>query len=107
MLGFCAASAVSTIATQWRTFDSTLVLALAAGHSSLLGIVFLQLTALLPVHSGFDLLELALAGKKLLSLLVDFSLHLHLDLAQLLLLAPQLLLLQTDRLAGKVFGVHG
>ena len=52
----------------------------------------------LAVHPALELLELALAGQKLLALLLDLALHLDLDLAQLLLLAAQLLLLQADRL---------
>lgn len=67
----------------------------------------LHMGALLAVHAGFDLLELRLAGKELLSLLVDLALNLDLDLSQLLLLSAELLLLQSDGLGGEILWVHG
>jgi len=50
-------------------------------------------SGLLPLHAGLYLAKLRLAGQELLALLVDLALHLDLDLAQLLLLSAELLLL--------------
>lgn len=66
----------------------------------------LHVGTLLAVHSGLNLLKLALASKKLLPLLVDFALHLDLDLSQLLLFSAKLLLLQSDGLGSQVLWVH-
>ena len=68
--------------------------------------VGVDLATMFPVHAGLDLLQLTLTSQKLLSLLVDLPLDLDLDLAELLLFASQLLLLQADRLASEVFGFH-
>lgn len=65
------------------------------------------LSSLLSLHTSFDLAQLGFAGKKFLALLVDFALDLELDFAQLLLFAAELFLLETNRLRGEVFGVHG
>lgn len=59
------------------------------------------------LHAGLDLAELGLACQKLLALLVDLALDLELDLAKLLLLAAELLLLEADGLRGQILGVHG
>jgi len=60
----------------------------------------------LACHASLDFSELALAGQQFLPLLGNLALHLEFDLAQLLLLAAELLLLEADRLRGKVLGVH-
>jgi hypothetical protein len=60
----------------------------------------------LSCHAGLDFAELGLAGQKFLSLLVNLTLDLEFDLAQLLLLSSELLLLETDGLRSKVLGVH-
>lgn len=52
-------------------------------------------------HSAFELLQLRFASKQLLPLLVNLTLHLDLNLTQLLLFTAQLLLLETDRLRGE------
>lgn len=57
--------------------------------------VVMRHTTLFPVHARLNLFQLALACQELLSLLVDLALYLDFNLAQLLLLAAQLLLLQT------------
>ena len=62
---------------------------------------------LLALHASLDLAELALASQQLLSLLGNLALDLDLDLAQLLLLAAKLLLLEAHGLGGKILGVHG
>jgi len=53
------------------------------------------------------LLELGFTSEKLLPLLVNFALHLKLNLSELLLLTSELLFLQLDGLGRKIFGIHG
>ena len=62
---------------------------------------------LLPGHPALRFAQLALPRQELLPLLVDLALDFDLDLAQLLLLAAELLFLQAHGLGREVFGVHG
>jgi hypothetical protein len=64
------------------------------------------IVALLTLHACFDLSELTFSRQELLSLLIDLTLHLDLNLAQLLFLTTQLLFLEADGLVGKIFWVH-
>jgi hypothetical protein len=54
--------------------------------------------ALLSLHSRLDFAQLAFASQEFLSFLVDLALHLDFDFSELLLLSPQLLLLEANRL---------
>lgn len=65
------------------------------------------LGSLFTLHAGFDFSQLALTGQKLLSFLVNLTLHLELDFTQLLLFSAELFFLEADRLGSQVFRVHG
>lgn len=62
--------------------------------------------ALLPMHA-FHFLQLTLTRQQFLSLFVNLSLHLQLNVMQFLLFPMKLLFLQADRLGGEIFRVYG
>ena len=61
--------------------------------------------ALLSLHAGLDLSELTLTSQQLLSLLVDLTLHLDLNLSQLLFFTSELFFLEANGLVGEVFRI--
>ena len=80
---------------------------LARRARSCFSVDLFKTVALLALHAGFNLAQLAFPRKQLLPLLVDLALYLDLDLTQLLFLTAKLLFLKADRLVGKVLGIDG